>query len=147
MKAISRETDDGRVKHLEWRSIIQKVLKKPPHSDLRVPKSKVIPPEEVGFESRSRMNDAKKNYGTCLTDGRGIHIKEHETIYTVHWDISDSSKYPFGHLRNDAPGWWTVLTTGGSALLGGLFSEDRKKGAIKGGVFGLIFGLLTSGDN
>jgi hypothetical protein len=56
------------------------------------------------------------DYGIELPDGRGIHIKEYEDHYKVHWDRVAPSRSKIGHMIADAPYLTTGVLAGGYAL-------------------------------
>jgi len=61
------------------------------------------------FHPKGQMAD----YRYALTDGRGIHVREYDGTYAVHWDEVDPSVNVVGHLVRDAPG---VVLLGALAL-------------------------------
>jgi hypothetical protein len=81
----------------------------PAHQDVEIAKSDVPHPLREGF--KTRIGDPKgqnADYGMCLPDGKGIHIREYQDKYLVHWDKVDPPRDPIGHLVNDAPHWIAI---------------------------------------
>lgn len=92
-----------------WNGVISTVLTLPKHEDLLVEKWMV---PEIPQEFKPRFGDSDgqiEDYGYALEDGKGIHIKEYDTYYKVHWDERDPGKDPLGHLIKDAPHWLVVI--------------------------------------
>lgn len=87
-----------------WIAIIQEVLEYPAHTDLAVSKSDVTNPLDWEFTvGGGKSVGQMSNYRVGLPDGRGIHVKEYEDRYQVHWDKVDPERNPVGHLLSDAP--------------------------------------------
>lgn len=127
-----------------WETIVLEVLEKPAHEEIWVDKAKIRDPEKVGFKRIFRFDD-KKHYGLLLGDKKGLHIKEYEGHYAIHWDYFDGSRYPIQHLRYDAPAIWISVLSIIGAAVEGWGSENRVEGMTKGAVKGFFIGLITKG--
>ena len=93
-----------------WGDVARAVLNLPEHIDLKVMKWSVPHPLEAGF--REGLGDPvgqKANYRLALFDGRGLHVKEYDNYYLIHWDRWDPSIYPLRHIFEDAPHLLPVL--------------------------------------
>ncbi len=91
-----------------WEQVINEVLLLSKHTDIIVEKWRV-PPIPTDFKERLADNDGQiTDYGFALEDDTGIHIKEYEDYYKVHWDKKDPSVDPLGHLVYDSPKWLVV---------------------------------------
>ncbi len=109
-----------------WNTIVQLVLKYPPHQDLKVDKSAVLHPLKEGFVRRiGELQGQIADFGRRLPDGRGVHIREFDDHFLVHWDKVDPSD-PIGHLVQDAPHWIGIgaLVLIGIVAVGLALSED-----------------------
>jgi len=114
-----------------WEEVIEKVLTQPKHKDLLVKKSKLpdLPPE---FQFRYGDGDGQiANYGLALEDGTGIHVKEYDDFYKIHWDQKDPNVDPLGHLIHDSP-QWIVIGAVGALVADELFLKGKyRKKAVK----------------
>jgi hypothetical protein len=82
----------------------------PPRVDLLVSKEAIPHPEEYGLKPTvAAPRGQLANYRIPLNDDSGIHIKEYETHYLVHWDERDPSTDLIGHIVKDAPEWGVVI--------------------------------------
>jgi hypothetical protein len=81
------------------------VLSLPPRTDLAVAKAGVSQPEEWGFEkSAGKPVGQLANYRLALEErDEGIHVKEYDDGYLVHWDEVDPSNGFLEHCLTDAP--------------------------------------------
>lgn len=97
-----------------WSYIARVVLNLPEHTDRKVMKWSVPHPLEAGFrKGHGDYAEQKGDYRLALLDGRGLHIKEYDNYYLIHWDRWDPSINPLGHIFEDAPHWLPVLGIGG----------------------------------
>jgi hypothetical protein len=96
------------------------VLSQPHHTNLEVSKANVPHPR-----NRNRYNERAgqpqgqlQDFGRGLADGRGIHIKEYDNHFKIHWDKRHPGSDPIGHITQDAPLWGAigVVTTGAVAM-------------------------------
>ena len=127
-----------------WIKIIPSILKKPPHIDVSIPHHLVPEPTQEGFrETIGDPQGQKKDYELTLKDGKRIHVRKFHKNYRVHWDWFSPAIDPINHLRYDAPHWWIASCTIGGAGLGGLCCKDRTTGAVTGGLFGALAGILS----
>jgi hypothetical protein len=95
---------------MEWLFIINEVLKLPPHTDVVVDKRAVEPPQHAGFiKTFGEPKKQRADYELLFSDGKRIHVKEYDEIYTVHWDNISPLVNPIKHLQEDAPHWYRVL--------------------------------------
>lgn len=93
--------------------IIQITLKKPVHEEWRISKNFIPHPLTMGFyPSVGDPCGQIRDYRVALTDGRGIHSREYNLAYGLHWDNRDPSLDPLGHLIEDAPHWLIILGLG-----------------------------------
>ena len=96
------------MRRYSWEQVINEVLAQPKHTDIVVEKYRV-PPVPSDFKSRPADDDVQiADYGLALEDDTGIHIKEYDDCYKVHWDTKDPSVDPLGHLFYDSPKWLVV---------------------------------------
>ena len=50
------------------------------------------------------------DYRLPLDDGREVHVREFDSVYTAHLDQVSAVRNPIGHLISDAPHWiWVGL--------------------------------------
>lgn len=111
-----------------WEQMIGTSLGYPPHTDIIVEKP-MVPPIPAYFSRRFGDSDGQKaDYGAGLTDGRGIHLKEYDNYYKIHWDKRDPKRDPIGHLYHDAPHWLAAIILGSAIGIGyGLYSHHKRK--------------------
>jgi len=132
---------------LDWTKLIKHLSERYPGIKVKVPKEKLKNPLEVGFRRSVGLHLRRKHYRLALPDGRCVHVEETKDSYVIHVDVKDPALSPIGHLREDAPGLWTALTTGvglSAGLVAGLKSDEHKGLAtLAGTVLGLIVGILT----
>lgn len=95
-------------KHYSWEQIINEVLTYPKHTDITIEKWRVSPlPND--FKPRPADDDGQiADYGLALEDETGIHVKEYDDYYKIHWDKKDPNVNPIGHLVYDSPKWLVV---------------------------------------
>ncbi len=95
-----------------WRGQYSTLLWGPVHSDITIPKW--LPhPLSAGFvRSVGETAGQLADYRLPLDDGREVHVREFDSIYTAHLDQVSALRNPIGHLMSDAPHWI------GLALLG-----------------------------
>ena len=113
-----------------WGDVTRAVLNLPEHKDLKVMKWSVPHPLEAGF--REGLGDPvgqKANYRLALPNGRGLHVKEYDHHYLIHWDRVDPSIDLVGHIIEDAPHVLAILGIGGIAVIIGaaLVEAFRKR--------------------
>lgn len=115
-----------------WEQVIATALNYPAHTDIIVG-LKMVPTLPEYFSKRMADNDGQKaDYGLGLPDKKGIHVKEYDDHYKVHWDKRDPKTDPLGHLYHDAPHWLIILILGLTAVVGGAlivreYKKSRKK--------------------
>jgi hypothetical protein len=103
-----------------WAINVNSVLCLPPHQEMRVSKFSATHPLKVGFvrtyieEPKNQMAD----YRMTLPDDRGIHVREFEDCYVIHWDKTCPLVNPIEHLNRDAPHVLGILAFVG--IVGGL---------------------------
>jgi hypothetical protein len=112
-----------------WSCVIEGVLHLSKHQDLKVMKGAVPHPLEVGFKaSVGGPAGQRADYRLSLPDGRGIHVREYEDYYLVHWDGRDPSVDPIGHVMEDAP---HLLAMPALALAGLIILVGARRGSLK----------------
>jgi hypothetical protein len=132
---------------LSWVSIINEVLRRPPHEDITIPEGLLPDPEIVGFiKTIGEPQGEIAQYELTLHDGRRIHVRRFRGFYKVHWDYFSPLRDPINHLRYDAPHWWVLSITSLSNALGALIGHliDKEKGAFYGSIAGHFAGLFIS---
>ena len=98
----------------QWHAIVHQVLAQPARTDIWVEKWRAPHPKQSGFYAHVGLPKGQMaDYRYALTDGRGIHVREYDGTYAVHWDEVDPSVNVVGHLVRDAPG---VVLLGALAL-------------------------------
>jgi len=132
---------------LDWAKLIKHLSEKHPGIRVKVPKERLEDPLKAGFRKSIGLHFRRRHYRLTLPDGRCVHVEEDKDHYIIHVDVKDPGVSPVGHLREDAPGLWTALTTG-IGLTAGLIADardDQHKGLMTaaGAVVGLVIGLLT----
>ncbi len=115
----------------EWNAIIEIVLSKPAHTDVRISKLEVPHPLVAGFiEHFGDSAGQLANYRLPLPDGRELHVKEYTEDYSTHWDNSSAIRNPFGHILRDGSKWFflivALLILG--AFIGGFWFASKLKG-------------------
>ena len=111
---------------LTWESAIKDILRKSPHVEMKYYFDEI---EELPsyFNKRLATPAGQLNdFGLALKDGKGIHIKEYEDHYTIHWDKIDPSVSTLGHLYEDAPEWLALLGLTGIIVGVGLYKYFKK---------------------
>ena len=103
---------------ITWKQAINDILSQPAHDEVLYYFDEI---EELPSYFKERLGTPAgqlNDFGVALKDGRGIHVKEYDDYYTIHWDKVDPSVSKLGHLYEDAPG---ILAAGiiGS-FLGGI---------------------------
>jgi len=114
-------------KKVNWDTLIELVLKLPPHKDVKVWKWEISHPLMNGFK-RSVGSPAgqKADYRLALNDGRSIHIREFDDFYRVHWDKKDPRVDPITHLAKDAPHWLLVFVLMALGIIGEVWRIKSK---------------------
>lgn len=81
------------------------ILQFPAHKDISVDKSFFNKEALQQFKSVWGDDDGQiANYRQEIEkNGAGIHIKEYDDFYKIHWDKSNPATDPLGHLIKDAP--------------------------------------------
>lgn len=94
-----------------WKAIIEKVLDLDPHENMIVNKMSVPDPETAGFtEEVGDPTGQQADYRTVSPyDQRGIHVKEYENAYYIHWDKYAPSEDRIAHIIEDTKYWWELL--------------------------------------
>lgn len=81
-----------------WNYVVVEVLHQPCHTNLKVRKTEIAHPSRSSFYlSTGEPQGQLADYRKCLQDGRGLHIREYEEYYLIHWDKVDPSNI-IGHL-------------------------------------------------
>ena len=124
-------------------NLIKFVLNNPEHEDLIIPKAMLGNLSEFGFcESIGELQGQLRDFRLALPDRRGIHIREYNDYYKMHWDIVDPHTDPMNHLRYDAPHFFVVGALALGMLIGAAYTpRNRRVGGIYGALIGLCFGL------
>jgi len=65
------------------------------------------------------------DYRKALADGKGIHVKEYDNYYLVHWDVRDPDIDPLGHLWHDARHWLVIGIFALVALASFIHENDK----------------------
>lgn len=88
-----------------WSTVIKRVCSLPPRTDLAVAKEPVMPPTDWEFETSGGKPDGQQaNYRLPLEErDEGIHVKEYDDVYHVHYDEVDPSNGLLRHFLTDAP--------------------------------------------
>ncbi|HET7337700.1 MAG TPA: hypothetical protein VFJ23_07400 [Candidatus Nitrosotalea sp.] len=92
-----------------WEQVIGTVLQHPAHTDIVVHKTMIPPLPDYFTERMADADGQKADYGASLEDKRGIHVKEYDEHYKVHWDRRDPNVDPLGHLYHDAFHWVIII--------------------------------------
>ncbi len=122
---------------------MQKVLKRPPHRDIRLDKNSILHPQECGFlRRRGFPHGQMADWEIVLPDGRSIHVREYRDRYEVHWDKVSPRVSILNHLRKDSPRCWIMLSAGVAALVGSIVGGLHT--AFEGFLGGTILGLITA---
>jgi len=117
-----------------WDEIITSVQQLPKHTDLKIEKNKVA---KLPLEFRPRLGEVDgqiADYGVELFDGKGIHVKEYDDHYKVHWDSKDPNKDPLGHLIFDAPHWLVI----GAGVVDEIVFKGKYRKKLKGWISDLL---------
>jgi len=114
-----------------WNGVISEVLVLSKHQDLTIIKSKLpVLPQE--FHTRLADEDGQNaDFGLALEDGTGIHVKEYDDYYKIHWDQKDPNVDPLGHLIYDSPGWIVAGAVGALAVDELFLKGKYRKKAVK----------------
>lgn len=87
-----------------WDGVAAEVLHWPARRDLRIPKSAVPHPSDVGMKrSVGVPHGSWKHYRAPLSGKAGLHVREYDDHYTAHWDERDPLRSPVAHLWHDLP--------------------------------------------
>jgi len=114
-----------------WDAVILEVLNLQKHEDLKISKSK-LPDLPLEFHTRLADEDGQiADYGLALEDGTGIHVKEYDDYYKIHWDQKDPNIDPLGHLIYDSPGWIVAGAVGALAVDELFLKGKYRKKAVK----------------
>ncbi|HJU14237.1 MAG TPA: hypothetical protein VJ792_07265 [Candidatus Nitrosotalea sp.] len=115
-----------------WEQMIGTSLRYPAHTDIIVEKHMVPILPEYFTKRIGDIDGQKADYGASLDDGRGIHVKEYDRHYKIHWDKKDPQRDPVGHLYHDAPHWLAAILVGAAAGIGyGVYRHYKKKNKKK----------------
>lgn len=112
-----------------WQDLVTYMKSLSPHHDVEISKEsfdRVILQKYVLQRYHSIFGDPDgqiANYRIPLKDGSGIHIKEYDNKYKIHWDNSNLATDPVGHLINDAP--HHIVTILGALILGYAIYKSR----------------------
>lgn len=101
---------------------LDEVLTLEAHEELLVPKNLIPHPFELGFEiSFGEPKGQVADYRAELPDGRGLHVRDLVSRWSIHWDhVFPSLKRWVDHLREDSPVWFGLFILGlviGAAVL------------------------------
>ena len=106
-----------------WDAVVHYVVENTEaHTDVGVSKAALPNPEQdsLNFYSSTGLDGSTEgDYRLRIEDGRGVHIKEYDDRYAVHWDRVDPRENAIGHIAQDAPGL-AVLGLGAIALVASL---------------------------
>ena len=92
------------MKTITFNELINHILQLPAHTDIEVDGDSFNRKWLAKYKSRIADYDGQSaDYRISLKDGRGIHVKEYDGYYKVHWDYKDLATNPLGHLFYDAP--------------------------------------------
>jgi hypothetical protein len=90
-------------------------------------------PDEIDTSNCEKFFGIRCSHNVHVTGKRRAHI-----------DRIDPRKNSIGHLKKDVGIPYVVLGASGGATLGALiYKNDRKKGAIVGGIIGTIIGAFA----
>jgi len=132
---------------LDWAKLVRHLSERCPGIRVKVPKDRLTDPLKAGFRKSVGLHLRRKHYRMALPDGRCVHVEETKDAYIIHVDGKDPGVSPIGHLREDAPGLWTALTTGvglSAGLVAGLRDDEHRALATAAGtIIGLLIGILT----
>jgi hypothetical protein len=94
--------------------LLDRVLMLPAHAEITIQKGSIPHPTSLGFEqSLGEPHGQVADFRAALPDGRGVHIRDMVTRWTVHWDkVFPSQDRWVEHLRVDSPGWFMALIAG-----------------------------------
>ena len=94
--------------------LLDQVLGLPAHDELSIPKGLIPHPLALGFEqSVGEPHGQAADFRAELPDGRGIHILDMVSGWSVHWDhVFPSLERWVDHLREDSPNWFVALIAG-----------------------------------
>jgi hypothetical protein len=95
-------------------ALLDQVLSFPAYAELTIPKGAIPHPLALGFEqSLGEPHGQVADYRAALPDGRGVHVRDMIGEWAVHWDkVFPSFERCVDHLREDSPGWYSVLQFG-----------------------------------
>jgi len=95
-------------------SVVDAVLQLPAHEDIQLPKSAIPRPEGLGFSlSLGEPHGQVADYRAELPDGRGLHLRDMSSHWSIHWDhFFPSLEHWVDHLREDSPVWFAILIAG-----------------------------------
>jgi len=115
----------------------------PEGNALRIPKQQLSHPTDEGARESIGMPEGQKgDYRFRLQDCRCLHVRVFDDYYEAHIDKVDPECSLMEHLRQDAPGSYT-LSTGGIGALIGLIVGKNKEAMLLGGLIGLLVGAAT----
>ena|SRR5271157_5498742 len=95
-------------------AILDRVFVLPAHADLRLPKTAIPHPLDLGFEfSIGEPHGQVADFRAELPDGRGLHIRDMAHTWLVHWDrVFPRMERIVDHLREDSPFYYLLLLAG-----------------------------------
>jgi hypothetical protein len=95
-------------------ALVDAVLELPAHEELTLPKSAIPHPLGLGFDlSLGEPHGQAADYRAELPDGRGLHLRDMTSHWSIHWDhVFPSLERWVDHLREDSPAWFVVLIAG-----------------------------------
>ena len=119
---------------LFWRTVGVVVLAGPAHQEHQLPRW-APRPSDAGFR-RSTGCGKGVHWRLELPDGRGIHVRDSDDRWHVHWDHVDPKRSLVNHARCDYPPGWVAGCVGTCSSIG------ASLGAVTGGVAGAAVGAL-----
>jgi len=128
---------------LKWDSFTERILRAKPRQDLRIPKGLIESPLEANFIAGKGLPKGQlADWRKTLKDGRGLHIREYETDYKIHWDEVDPGLSLVKHLSQDTPRLFMFYLMSFGAAAGAVLSSLNHTG--RGHLaFGSLVGALS----
>lgn len=135
----------------DWASVARLILSTPPGQDARIELRQVPHPSSAGFREASGWPMGQNaDWRLMYSDGRGLHVKEYDDHYLVHWDQCDPAFSAVGHLAKDTPRQFVVgsmaVGAGGGAAVAALAGGDKSTFALLGALgAGVLSALMLNG--
>lgn len=96
-----------------WLGISDNVIDMEPHTNMVVSKSELPKPSDFTHFRKAKGDPTgqQMDYRAKLSndDERGIHVKEFDEKYHIHWDECDPSENRLRHFIEDANYWWITI--------------------------------------